>query len=155
METVVHAFVFWQATRRSSRVVNSSSTNQESQQVRGLILLDLFSVQIVRMAQVCQALPALFLSHGGGPAFLMNVPRNSMFAGIAAGSAPHKWYKNLAKQFKIAQSEEELIEHPDYRLPKAIVVITAHWETRNVVGISDDKQHKLYYDYFGFPEGRN
>lgn len=82
----------------------------------------------------------------------MNAQRG-MFAGIAAGSPPHKWYKNFAQTFKFAQSEEELAKNTELRLPKAIVVITAHWETsRQTIGVSDDEQHSLYYDYYGFPE---
>ena len=33
--------------------------------------------------------------------------------------------------------------------PKAVVVVTAHWET-TIPTISSEKIHKPYYDYFGF-----
>lgn len=34
--------------------------------------------------------------------------------------------------------------------PKAIVLLTAHWETDQVT-ISSGNKHELYYDYYGFP----
>jgi aromatic ring-opening dioxygenase catalytic subunit (LigB family) len=34
--------------------------------------------------------------------------------------------------------------------PKAILLLTAHWETE-LVTISSARKHDLYYDYYGFP----
>jgi hypothetical protein len=34
--------------------------------------------------------------------------------------------------------------------PKAIIILTAHWETAQVT-ISSGSKHELYYDYYGFP----
>jgi aromatic ring-opening dioxygenase catalytic subunit (LigB family) len=35
-------------------------------------------------------------------------------------------------------------------MPRASVIVTAHWSERNPT-ISNGKEHKLYYDYGGFP----
>src|SRR5436305_1172526 len=34
--------------------------------------------------------------------------------------------------------------------PRAILLLTAHWETEPVT-ISSARKHDLYYDYYGFP----
>lgn len=39
-------------------------------------------------------------------------------------------------------------EHP----PRAIAVLTAHWQTKKPA-ISSSKKVDLYYDYYGFPDG--
>ena len=50
------------------------------------------------------------------------------------------WFRQLTKQLALPVK------------PKAIVVITAHWETSNAVEISAQDQHtQLLYDYGGFP----
>lgn len=50
------------------------------------------------------------------------------------------WFRQLSKQLALPVK------------PKAIVVITAHWETSDAVQISGQDQHtELLYDYGGFP----
>ena len=50
------------------------------------------------------------------------------------------WFQQLSKQLALPSK------------PKAVLVITAHWETTNIVQISGQKQHtELLYDYHGFP----
>ena len=34
--------------------------------------------------------------------------------------------------------------------PKAILLLTAHWQTEQVT-ISSGSKHEMYYDYYGFP----
>ena len=37
------------------------------------------------------------------------------------------------------------------RSPKAIVIVTAHWENKNVT-VSSGEKHPLFFDYGGFPQ---
>lgn len=50
------------------------------------------------------------------------------------------WFRQLSKQLDLPFK------------PKAVLVVTAHWETTNVVHINSQQQHpQLLYDYGGFP----
>src|SRR5271163_3910014 len=50
------------------------------------------------------------------------------------------WFRQLSKQLSLPSK------------PKAILVITAHWETSDIVNINAQQQHpELLYDYYGFP----
>ncbi len=78
--------------------------------------------------------PTLYISHGGGPCFWMRFPPpigEHGFDGLRdylAGIIPS-------------------LPQP----PKAIVVISAHWEEENVtVGIA--AKPEMIFDYYGFPE---
>jgi aromatic ring-opening dioxygenase catalytic subunit (LigB family) len=78
-------------------------------------------------------LPTLFIPHGGGPCFFMDPPPGD----------PHVWDKMAAYLRGIAASLDTR--------PKAILVISAHWETaRPTVG--SGAQPPLLFDYYGFPE---
>ncbi|KAI8811552.1 Extradiol ring-cleavage dioxygenase, class III enzyme, subunit B [Cladochytrium replicatum] len=73
--------------------------------------------------------PALFLPHGGGPMPLLGDPNHkglNDFLGTTAN--------------KILTGAR----------PRAIVLVTAHWE-EDVVHISSAPKHNLLYDYYGFP----
>ncbi|RTE85835.1 MULTISPECIES: class III extradiol ring-cleavage dioxygenase [Gammaproteobacteria] len=69
----------------------------------------------------------MFVSHGGGPLPLL-------------GDAGHK--EMVSTLNHIASSITR---------PKAIVVISAHWETETVT-INTQSNQELLYDYYGFPE---
>lgn len=71
--------------------------------------------------------PVLFLPHGGGPLPLLGDPGHKNLI---------EFLSTIAKQFE---------------QPKALVVVSAHWEeeTLSVTGKSDPG---LYYDYYNFPE---
>lgn len=59
---------------------------------------------------------------------------------VGKTSPAAQWLRQLSSQLSLPSS------------PKAILVITAHWETSNVVHISAQEQHtQLLYDYSGFP----
>lgn len=78
-------------------------------------------------------LPAFFIPHGGGPCFFMDWKMG-----------PANTWDNLAdwlKNMHTAMPEQ----------PKAIVVISAHWETAEV-RITAKANPDLYFDYYGFPE---
>ncbi|CAG9136971.1 unnamed protein product [Plutella xylostella] len=73
--------------------------------------------------------PALFISHGGGP---MTVLGFKQFAGV--------------RKFL----EEDLQKHINLNEWKAIILITAHWEEKEVT-ISAKKHNELLFDYYNFP----
>jgi len=71
-------------------------------------------------------LPTYFLGHGGGPLPLLNDPTHSTII---------KHWKQLSAT--ITQ-------------PKAIVVISGHWEEKEVT-VTAGSSTSLLYDYYGFP----
>ncbi|KAJ3072466.1 hypothetical protein HDU98_003542 [Podochytrium sp. JEL0797] len=73
--------------------------------------------------------PAYFLAHGS-PFWLVN----------KTDSGP-TFLKSLGKQILSSP-------HP----PKSMLIISAHWETNNGLRITTSAQHKLLYDYYGFPK---
>src|ERR1700712_1411129 len=76
-------------------------------------------------------LPTFFLSHGGGPCFWM--PWN-----------PPNLFDNLAdffRGFAAALGEK----------PKAILVISGHWEESSFT-VQTSPRPPMLYDYSGFPE---
>ncbi len=86
------------------------------------------------MTQPTARQPAIFVSHGGGPCFWITMPppfTPTSFDGLAdylasiPGSLPER--------------------------PRAILVISGHWETR-VPTVSTSPRPPMYFDYYGFPE---
>lgn len=78
-----------------------------------------------------QRLPVLYLPHGAGPCFFMDWP-----------GEPDMW-KPLGEW--LASIGESLVP-----APKALLVISAHWEASVPTVLSGD-QPPLVYDYSGFP----
>ena len=78
-------------------------------------------------------LPTLFIPHGGGPCFFMD-PMPGTPAGLWDGMAAYL----------------RSIPHTIGPLPKAVLVISGHWECERPT-IHFGEQHSLYYDYSGFP----
>ncbi|HEX3848432.1 MAG TPA: class III extradiol ring-cleavage dioxygenase [Steroidobacteraceae bacterium] len=78
-------------------------------------------------------LPTLFIPHGGGPCFFMDPPP----------SDPHMW-EGLAQYLRGIDASLGV-------RPKAVLVISGHWEnplpTLNVAA-----KPGLLFDYYGFPE---
>jgi aromatic ring-opening dioxygenase catalytic subunit (LigB family) len=79
--------------------------------------------------------PALFVSHGGGPLPLMNVADHGQLTEFLNKEAPNHLRLNASGGDK----------------PKALVVITAHWET-SVPTVSTRTNSELLFDYYGFPQ---
>ena len=77
--------------------------------------------------------PTLFIPHGGGPCFFMDPP---------AGD-PHAWDAMAAYLRGILASLETR--------PRAILVISAHWEAARPT-VASHPQPSLLFDYYGFPE---
>ena len=85
-------------------------------------------------------LPALFLSHGGGPSFLFDHPAGSMMAEMGRSSRAASFLRNLR-------------EHPSLAPcwpPAAMLVISAHWEEAAFT-VQEHHAPPLLYDYYGFP----
>ena len=72
----------------------------------------------------------MYLPHGGGPAFFMQGGMHDMFADMQV-------FLEGLRQTLPAK-------------PKAILVITAHWEA-DVVSVTGSARPELIYDYYGFP----
>jgi len=78
-------------------------------------------------------MPTLYIPHGGGPCFFMDWtmgPANTW-------DKMQRWLTQLGDTLQ--------------PVPKAIVVISAHWEG-DVVTINNGAHPPLLYDYYGFPE---
>jgi hypothetical protein len=76
--------------------------------------------------------PCVFLNHGGGPMPLMDVPGQQELTGYLTSTL-----RSVIDEAK----------------PRAIVVVTAHWEAPvGEVRISSAAQPEMYFDYYGFPE---
>lgn len=75
-------------------------------------------------------MPSLYIPHGGGPAFFMQGAMELTFRSMAAFLA------SVGVQLPAK--------------PKALLVITAHWESR-VATLTGSPQPDLIYDYYGFP----
>ncbi|XP_014778163.1 uncharacterized protein LOC106874817 [Octopus bimaculoides] len=82
--------------------------------------------------------PVIFLSHGGGPSFFMDIKEYPGMRGMDRDSEAAKFLQNLTRT------------HLNKR-PKAILVVSAHWE-ENVPSAMDDQDHSLFFDYYGFPK---
>lgn len=75
-------------------------------------------------------MPALFIPHGGGPSFFMTGERKQRY-----------------------QATEDFlrgIQHTLPQKPRAILIVTAHWETA-VPAFTGGANPGLIYDYYGFP----
>jgi len=75
-------------------------------------------------------LPTIFIPHGGGPCFFMD------------WNPPDTWDR-------MADYLRHVPEQVSSR-PKALVVISGHWE-EDVVTIQNNPKPTLLYDYYGFP----
>lgn len=73
--------------------------------------------------------PAFFIPHGGGPCFFMDDPQ-----GI---------WMDMAR---FLESLPARVPTP----PKAILMVSAHWETKGFA-LTGASQPDLIYDYYGFP----
>lgn len=78
---------------------------------------------------MAQKQPVLFISHGGGP---------------------WPWIPDLKAQYQITVENLTKIVEKLPELPKAILCISAHWETPEFT-VSTAKDPDLIYDYSGFP----
>lgn len=75
-------------------------------------------------------LPAIYIPHGGGPSFFMQGERKQRYL------ATENFLRGVAHQLALT--------------PKAILIITAHWET-DIPTFTAHPQPNLIFDYYGFP----
>lgn len=78
-------------------------------------------------------LPTLMIPHGGGPCFFMDGPPQAPTLWDAMGAH----LRGLAGQIGVR--------------PRAVLVISGHWET-DIPTVHAAPNHTLLYDYYGFPE---
>lgn len=76
------------------------------------------------------SLPALFISHGGGP---------------------WPYIEEMSQRFAITATELAKLPAQLAVKPKAILVITGHWEAPRFT-VSTAEHPPMEYDYYGFPE---
>ncbi|MCA9538337.1 MAG: dioxygenase [Myxococcales bacterium] len=76
--------------------------------------------------------PATFVPHGGGPWPVLSLPM-----------------MDDAEGAKLADGMRDIARGPG-RAPAFLVVVSAHWETRNVA-VHTGSAPGMYYDYGGFP----
>lgn len=74
--------------------------------------------------------PTFYIPHGGGPCFFMDDPQ-----GIWRGMA------DFLRALPATLASE----------PRAIVVVSGHWETRGGFALTGGERPPLVYDYYGFP----
>ncbi len=85
------------------------------------------------IGSMTQRLPTLFIPHGGGPCFFMDPP---------VGAA-HLW-DNMADYLRGLAAEVG-------QTPKALLVISGHWETQRPT-LNVAARPGMLFDYYGFPE---
>ena len=76
-------------------------------------------------------MPTVFLPHGAGPCFFMDWPPAGTWDPMA------NWLRGLVNELGV--------------IPKAIVVVSAHWEAPDFT-VNTQSHPDLLYDYSGFPE---
>lgn len=76
-------------------------------------------------------LPTLFIPHGGGPCFFMETQPPDLWDELAA------YLKNLGPSLGVK--------------PKAVLLISGHWEEPNPT-VNSAPNPPLLFDYYGFPE---
>lgn len=81
------------------------------------------------LSESAASLPAFYVPHGGGPCFFMDDP-GGVWKGMAA------FLRSLPASLP--------------SVPRAILVVSGHWETRGFALTSHDAP-PLIYDYYGFP----
>lgn len=90
-------------------------------------------------------LPVLFISHGGGPAHLLDF-EGSTFSDIDRSSPSAEFLRKLPMLLECENRTRNPIE--------CILVVSAHWEEPQftVEYPAPSKNTNLYYDYYGFPD---
>ena len=103
-------------------------------QIVFIVFMSFVSMNIVKyftggVRKMSLVAPALFVNHGGGPLPLL-------------GDKEHTGLTVFLR--------DEVKKYINFKEVKAVILVTAHWE-ENVVTISSNKHHDLYFDYYGFP----
>ncbi len=96
-------------------------------------ILRLFALSLLATRAMTARQPAIFIPHGGGPAFFM--------------PETHPMHRALNGQKNFLASLPSFLPQK----PSAILLVSAHWEVNNAVHVSTGNSHNLLYDYYGFP----
>ena len=86
------------------------------------------------MSDINQRLPTLYIPHGGGPCFFMDVPPG----------LPSDLWDSMAAYLRGLDSSIGA-------RPKAVLVISGHWEAARPT-VNTAEHPSLLFDYYGFPE---
>jgi len=83
----------------------------------------------------------------------MEVPEPHPFFAISSRSHNADWLRSFRKAYGLT-AEKGASAKVHYGVPKAILLVSAHWETSGkVVRVSGKSFHdRLLYDYYGFPK---
>eukprot|EP00050_Salpingoeca_kvevrii_P015206 m.44633 g.44633 ORF g.44633 m.44633 type:complete len:308 (+) comp6205_c0_seq1:625-1548(+) len=89
--------------------------------------------------------PVFFLSHGGGPSWFM-IKGSGIIGQMDAHSKSRQFMDRARKE--ILEQQGGIIG-----LPRAIIVVSAHWESSvpATVQVTTASDPGLLYDYYGFP----
>jgi aromatic ring-opening dioxygenase catalytic subunit (LigB family) len=90
----------------------------------------LTSTEPIELKKMSNSMPALYVPHGGGPAFFMSGEFKEMFR------PTEDFLRGIRGALPAA--------------PTAILVVTAHWES-DVPTLTGSAHPGLIYDYYGFP----
>lgn len=82
-------------------------------------------------------MPVLFVSHGGGPSYLLTTADMPAFAGIDSASPSADFLRSVPSLLPAT--------------PSAILVVSAHWEERDFT-VQTSPSPPMLYDYGGFPD---
>ncbi len=85
------------------------------------------------MATTHEKLPTFYIPHGGGPCFYMDWKMGPADTWVKMKA----WLEGLAKDLKAP--------------PRALLVISAHWEEQ-VASVTTNPAPPLLFDYYGFPQ---
>lgn len=85
------------------------------------------------VAKMASSLPVLYIPHGGGPCFFMNPPPGP----AGTWTAMEAFLRLLPTLVGI--------------VPRALLVVTAHWE-ESVCSVQGAERPGMLYDYYGFPD---
>jgi len=94
-------------------------------------------IAICTLTMTQRVLPILFLSHGGGPCFFLRDAKASLFSEMGENSETAHFLRSLNSIYG--------------SLPSAILLISAHWEEKNITVGCQRNGTSLIYDYYGFP----
>lgn len=90
-------------------------------------MIKYFKINILFHGRECVKAPVLFVAHGGGPLPLL-------------GADNHQAMIEVMEKLQACLPK-----------PKALIVISAHWE-EDIFCINSGHKPELYYDYYNFPE---
>jgi aromatic ring-opening dioxygenase catalytic subunit (LigB family) len=103
-----------------------------------------YLTKVIALKMAKKLLPVLFVSHGGGPAHLLDFT-GSPFQAVDKNSASASFLRNLSNIVEEYNRARAKIQ--------CILVVSAHWEEPEfTVEYQNGRTTKLLYDYYGFSD---